>query len=134
MDTWVQEICTPGRPLYWVILLVPNGLVFLWALSRALRIRWFLIVAAASVLNVIPPWMMYRIFIRNNGLEAPGTPHWFEIVAIILTTNAQTICLLLLVPVLIVCTKRMTGKKSSNQAFDATSEPAPDADSSSHQG
>jgi hypothetical protein len=111
--TWLQEMCTPGRPVFWVILLVPNGLVFLWALVRALRIKWFLLVATASVLNIISPLMMYVIYVRGNGLNAPGTPDWFDGLAVILMTNAQTICLLVLVPVLIVCTRQMTSKNSS---------------------
>jgi len=106
-------MCTPGRPVYWAILLVPNGLVFLWALVRALRIKWFLLVATASVLNIISPLMMYVIYVRGNGLNAPGTPDWFDGLAVILMTNAQTICLLVLVPVLIVCTRQMTSKNSS---------------------
>jgi hypothetical protein len=99
--TWFQEVFTPGRPLYWAMLCIPNGLVFLWAFAHTFRSRWFLLVCAAAMLNVLVPWMGQVVFIRNNGINAPGTPHWFDMLTAILWTNGQTICLLMLVPVLI---------------------------------
>ena len=131
--TLFQEVFTPGRPLYWVMLCVPNALILLWAIARTLRNRWFLLVAAAAILNVLPHWMMHVIFIRGNGLNAPGTPHWFDVLAFALATNSQTICLVLLVPVLMFCTRRKEDQLS-NQSIHATSEPAQGAAFSSHDG
>ena len=107
--TLFHEVFTPGRPLYWVMLCVPNGLVLLWAVVKAFRYRRFLLVAAAAVLNVAPPWMMHLVFIRGNGLNAPDSPHWFIMLAVALAANVQTICLLLLLPVL---------TRKSNSAVD----------------
>ena len=103
--TLFQEVLTPGKPLYWAMLCVPNGLVLLWAVVQAFRNRRFLLVAAASVLNVGTPWMMHLVFIRGNGLNAPDSPHWFILVAVALAANVQTICLLLLLPVLMSRTR-----------------------------
>ena len=98
--TLFQQVFTPGTPFYWAILCVPNGLILFWAIVQAFRNRWFLLVAAAAILNVVSPWMMHLVFIRGNGLNAPSTPHWFDVLAIALATNVQTVCLLLLLPVL----------------------------------
>ena len=116
--TLFQQVFTPGRPLYWAMLCVPNGLILLWAIAQAFRNRHFLLVAAASVLNVLLPWMMYVIFIRGNGPNAPGTPHWFDVLAVALATNVQTICLLLLFPLVMFCKQRKTGDQSSNHPSD----------------
>lgn len=121
--TFLQHILTPGQPLYWLMLCIPNSLVLVWAIKCALRTRWFILVGVAAVANMLAPWMTWVMFVRGNGLNAPGTPHWFNAVALILRTNAQTVCLLLLVPVLIVCRQRAVAKELSNQQIQTTGVP-----------
>jgi len=119
--TVLQNILTPGRPLYWVMILLPNLAIVLLCAVKIRKHRAFLLVIIGALINIALPYGHMVVFYRNNGLNAPGVPDWCAWTLAALGANQATLILILGFLTCILVAKRserMKHREIVNQRMD----------------
>jgi len=93
--TVLQNILTPGRPLYWVMILLPNLAIVLLCAVKIRKHRAFLLVIIGALINIALPYGHMVVFYRSNGLNAPDVPDWCAWTLVALGANQAALILIL---------------------------------------